>query len=375
MLGGIQVTRARTSLIWVESFGELLTGADPGLPMAFLGRESTFTSHFAEALAGKQENGLQPPWPHPQGQLFWTYYLERKAPAGIKPTRAWSMLVPLRGRAPVPVTMASGNQRVVAETFFHPHAAALVVTIEDRTVADLEGFLDGLESRQQGGLTWTGSAGKPKQGGIGKYASDCMKALRLQVVGNANDGVPPPPRFSITVVVSGGGVDEAQPIEPNGDVHRALTAMAHGGLDGWRVGQLESLQTALLPLRGLPPPGHALFSTRRGRVIWAPRDFSNAALTKKLICYHRNLTYAALQIESLCGLASLLVHRLESGATLTATENDCMRNVAGLLGRLYAGRSETTYRSMSIRRHIVDRGVAEANVLRKRFKMDELPAT
>ncbi len=369
MADTIKISRARVTFFWTHVLTDLLAEPAPAqAPMAFLGRGETYREALAAALNGSEPHGLEPPWPRAAGQLFWTYYLERTQPGRLKPEQGWRFLVPLRAKASFAVRPLNPGIRILSEAFFHPHCFATMLTFTFLDERTLEEFLDELAALARRGLEWTNGA--QKSGGVQALARDCMAELHQRVFGQRAAAVPPPPPFCVASVLAASGVDPASAPIDKGEIHRALAALARGGSNTWQHDALTPLPPQSLGIRANPPPSHVLYASKRGRVVWFPAQFSSADVGPSLQCYHRNLCYAALQVESLCDLASLLAARVVTGSPpLSADENDCAQHAAGLLGRLYAGQLNSTYRSMSIVRHIQERSIADINVLRARYKM------
>jgi hypothetical protein len=372
MSSAIEISRARISLLWVHTFTDLLADpATPGAPMAFLGRKASYTERFGRALRGKDPDGLEPPWPRPAGQLFWTYYLESMPPGQLPAKDSWRLLVPLRQRAPFDPQATQSTCRVLGETFYHPHGYATMVSLQFLQRRPLAGFLDDLASFADDGLAWV--HGSAKIGGVPAFARDCMVELRRRVLGVDMDGAPPRLSFCVASIIAGSGVDPQHVPNDTGEVHRALAALVRGGSPTWRVDKLDPLAGQVVPTRGNSPPSHVMYASKRGRVLWFPTQFSTPDGGASLQCYHRNLCYAALQVESLCELATLLAERVRKGTLpLSAAETECARLAAGLLGRLYGGEQKSTYRSMSVLRHIKERALVDINFLRARYHMTAL---
>ena len=119
---------------------------------------------------------------------------------------------------------------------------------------------------------------------------------------------------------------------------------------------------------GRSPTGHA-----RARAVWLPRRFASTQRSASLGCYHRNLVFAALQIERLGGLIRAAAARLEDGRTLNGPLRTWAQRAAGILGRLHSGGKEVTYRTLSSQRHLADNGlIAPLDRVRKEFGQTRL---
>jgi hypothetical protein len=107
-------------------------------------------------------------------------------------------------------------------------------------------------------------------------------------------------------------------------------------------------------------------------MLWYPERFGPRRKQMhfdSLRCYHRNLTFAAMQTQSLLGLARWGVEVIGQQEPRYDVE-DLLRNCASVLGLLYGKptRVKDVYASRSVRRHIVDSGLIPiVNRLRDRF--------
>jgi hypothetical protein len=359
----------RVTIAWSETFIDLLADPAPtGAPLAGLGRRDTFAKLHEEARSGELPGGLASPWPRPRGQMFWTYYCEKRLPADVTGLQSWRWLVPLRATLPAP--QAPAGVRANAEAFFHPHGTTLVVTFSLRRDLPLfAAVAAAMELRREALLV---DAGGPVT--VDRWAQGAMLQLRQRVLGSpaaATSLLGEP--LTVTTVVDASGVDlDASPGEP---VHRAVDAWA-GWSPTWKNNALPNLEARTIPTRQAPP-SHLLYGSRRGRTVWFPARFGETKPkpTKSkptLSCYHRNLVLASLQVDSLLGLVANAIALQDDGVTGSAALNACHARAAEVLGRLHAGRGDT-YRTRSVQVQIdQDPRRASLETARARLGMSEL---
>jgi hypothetical protein len=107
-------------------------------------------------------------------------------------------------------------------------------------------------------------------------------------------------------------------------------------------------------------------------VLWFPNLFAGAPGGASLACYHANLTFATLQVDSLGGLVRETAEKIRNNTQLAFAENECARFAGGLLGRFHGGQ-ESVYRSWSTRVQIQQsNGVDDIDAVRAHFKMKPL---
>jgi len=371
----IQLHDLRLSFIWVETTLDLLDDAVPtDAPLAFLGRRHSYAKHFDQILlSNASHEGLQVPWPRPSGDLFWTYYLKCK-PGRVTGLRAWKALVPLRKVLPAEVKAQWLPGRLLLEAFFYPHGLALIVTAICQTHLTLNNTVDkAFEIRRTGRfqVKWQGRK-TSEYLSLDRLADKGLTKLRKAATGKrvSSGGMSVTP-VTVVTVVRGSGVDPAI-ATPNGrEVHRALEAMATWR-PTWHYNDLPKLAQACLKIR-TAPPSHVLYGQRRGRVIWFPGLFTQQTKRlRSLSCYHRNLVFDLLQVESLSDLVLKTAEQIEEGQKISVTQSECTRRAAGILCRLYRG-AFSTYRSWSSRTHIELNNLVEVlNKVRDLYNMDPL---
>jgi hypothetical protein len=323
---------------------------------------------------------LPPPCPNPFGQRFWTFYLENKTPDAINGNQAWAALLPLRRKETSVVINAPWlSARFLVESYFYPHGLALVITARCRSQLTLDETIDELfkiKSLERVTVQWADQTLEhlPLDVVADRYMRKlCSEAFGQKAIPDLRSTVP----FTILTIVQGEGIDPSSLVVEDGEVHRALEAMTTWR-PTWQYNTLPKLASASLQIRR-SPPSHILYGRARGRAVWFPGLFTkkNEGKTKKhrsLTCYHRNLVFTSLQVESLSGLISVTAKRLRDGRSLNGSHRECAKRAAGILGRLYGGID--TYRSWSPRAQIEQNNLVEdLNQVRGHFNMPSLQSS
>jgi hypothetical protein len=367
----VWVDAVRVSFVWFEPTLELLAEPTTNAPMSFLGRGNTFGAQFELAQSGTHPAALEPPWENLFKQLFWNYYLERVNPDSFHGSQAWRALVPLRLKLASKFAIPQ-LPLVVAYTegFFYPHGVAFGVTVELTQRKPIEEVVNALIDLQQNRRLVppaTQAAGALKLSG---YAVQCLGALRARAFGGKPEPahIPLDPPFSIATILGGDAAAAEPAIADQGPTHRLLEGLARWS-PAWDRDALPKLADRRLKTKLNTSNGDALYASTRGRVVWFPSSFGKAG--GNLSCYHRNLFYAALQVESLGVLSSLAVQQTSRGSALSPSQNDCAKRAAGILGRLHCG-SADTYRSNSAKLHIEENRKTEINANRGYFNLKAL---
>ncbi len=386
----MKITSFLLSLIWAETHLELLEQDPPGeAPMKFLGRPDQYATNFNQAqhlLKVRTPQTLSPPWtPRTRGQHFWTRYSGGLTNANVSGHLAWQKLVPFRAALPLHLTTSASLNYPPFELFFYPHGIAFVCTIPwevDSPSSLEEATKTALDMRydQQHRVSWADEGDKlyagikwPVKAGTGlsldQLANQGMNIARTLAFGtaaSAGRSIDPKP-FSIVTILKGQEADLTKAPESNGDIQRALNA-----LTGWQkiragAAALSFNEQVSLGLGKDAGVADVLYGQTRGRVIWYPSRFvtEDVDILYGLQCYHRNLVFASLQTESLCGLAQVVAERIQTGAAMSAYQREVATKAGGTLGLLYGGHQDT-YRSFSPRRQIDDNHwVDEVNSMRE----------
>lgn len=366
-----QTSDLRISFIWTETFFDLLSHPQPPhAPFNFLGRESTYRPFFEEALNSKTgKSGLTTPWHQPAGRSFWKFYLENRNPDQINGHQSFQALVPLRGQVPVTIKAAWFPGTIFPEVFFYPHGTALIITARYTHTVTLPDAIDiGFKVRRedQFDVQWKND-GTSEHVSLDTLAEKCLAVLRALALGSeAGSGVHPFEPFSILTVVRGEGVDPGVPLAQGSDLHRMLEAVTAWDRDAQSY-QLPELTDANVNLKLKSQlPGHVLYGHRRGRAIWFPHRFLQPTLPRRpLACYHRNLVATSAQVESLSQFASATAEKSRNG-TIAPIVRDYAKRAVIMLGLLYGGVRDKTYRTWSSRAQIEQNGfVADINYIRQ----------
>jgi hypothetical protein len=354
--------KVRASFIWFDSSMELMEEPPPKAPMSFLGRDNTFAPQFDLAQSGKHPDGLQPPWEDLSRQLFWIYYLERVNPSSFHGAQAWRTLVPLRVKLESKFTVPGLPLAVsFTEGFFYPHGVGFGITVDLTERQPVDVVVNALiDLQQKHRLKLPNGKTTPLSG----YAVHYLGQLR----GRAFRGpsvptlVPLDSPFSITTVIGADAAAAEPAILDQGPTHRILEALARWS-STWDKDSLPKLaDRRLSKTKQNTSDADALYSSTRGRVVWFPSSFGKAGGPDQS-CYHRNLFYAAVQVESLGSLCLLAAQKIAAHEPLSPSQWDCARQAARILGRLYGG-SKTSYRTLSAKRHIEENRKQEINVIR-----------
>lgn len=93
------------------------------------------------------------------------------------------------------------------------------------------------------------------------------------------------------------------------------------------------------------PPCNVLYAAKNSRVVWFPGIFLPGVKNGLLAAYHRNLTLASLQVESLCGLIGASKDMLKY--PIPPVHSERLRRALINLEQLYGGQS--SYHSYSTR--------------------------
>jgi len=343
----------RISFIWVTTILDFLKGTvAPGAPMAFLGDEVQYKHTFDQLLQSLPQGVIQPPWFKPKEDFFWFYYVENTQPMNMTGTKAWKFLVPLRMKIPFKVIAPSPTDRAYLEGFFYPHGLAVVLTAECTEPLTLDETRDlAFDIRQNKFLKLTipGQA-QPQDLHLNLIADRAMTFLTQVALGPQAKAPQLSPAFSIWTVVRGDGVNPLLPTPNGGDVHKVLEAVTTFN-PNFATANLPNIAANSAQLRKKRSAGDVLYCNNRGRAVWFPGTFTLPPGPKRsMACYHRNLIYASMQVESLCRLTRETAKEMnQPGATaqLPIQQYNYVKRAAGILTRMYSALEDKTYRSGS----------------------------
>lgn len=371
----IEIQDLRLTFIWADTTLEVLAGHAPaGSIAAQLSRRPTYGQLFNALQQGQIPHGLQLPWPRQGRQFFWIHYLNCRTLDDLNGDQAWKMLLPLRHNVRARIRPPDTVTHFIGETYLYPYGLALVLSMHlERSFSLDEAVTSSLQLRRglQFELLGNGGVGEPVS--LDMLGDRLLRHTRQTMYGVATDvGVQATRPFTVVTVVKANNVDPTVPLEENGDIHRALDAWAAWS-PTWQYDQRPSLIKACVPLRTRAPLGHTVYGGKRGRVVWFPAHFlPQSKPIHALNCYHRNLAFLSLQIESLANFVVETAQRLQANQPLSNIHEQYARYAVGILGRLYGG-AETTYQSRSACRHIEDNAWVDAiNSVRSEFGMENL---
>jgi hypothetical protein len=381
MSAEIRILDLRLSFIWFGLALELIRDPPPAnAPLAFLGPIEQYIKTFEQALDDAGPADLQVPWDQtsPAAHHFWTRYLGgTRVPGPVLGAAAWEKLVPLRGKLPAAAVAAPWVPGpVLTEGFFYPHGFGLVVTAKIRSALSLENAVEkGLEVRRTGRFQVQWEEGGPQEDqSLDNLAHAGLLALRKVALGDAAPagGVQATRPFTVATVVEGSGVD--RDTAPPAEVHRALHALSEWPTAyDWRnppPAELPDLAESGLKIKA-GYPGDVLYARPRGRAVWFPKWFlgTGGKRRTKLSCYHRNVVFLSLQVESLGGLIRATSAQIQAGTgpASGSTHHSVVGQAAKGLTLLYRGDRESTYRSWSGRQQLDQNGfVPPLDVVRDR---------
>jgi hypothetical protein len=384
------ISRFQISAIWIESNLALLddppTTAVPD--MAYLGQPAAYSQRFTDAQHRLRHGAPQPPatpWTKTKGQRFWYYYLRGTENVDVTGEAAWQWLVPLRSVIPANLRRDEAPEAFsLVEAFLYPHAIALVATVSwqrkngaalDEIVAEAfrlryerihcVQWLDRNDFFRE--ITWPAADDAPSS--LAQIGDHGLRILRARVFGpDAQTGKSSAKApFTVATMLSGQDINLQAAPTNNGDIQRALHALAQWKPVHPGAAPLKLNSEVSLGLGKLAGTADLLYGQRRGRVIWYPSKFttSGARLNMPLVCYHRNLVLATMQLESLYSLAQAVEARHRDGVPLSPFQNELARSAASKLGLLYGGHRDT-YRSRSLQKQIEQNGwIDTINYLRR----------
>lgn len=343
----------RTSLVYVESVIDVLTGGLKAPAYAFLANRFAYVSMFDESNSVRG-GVVEPPWPDASGRSFWRYYFEEQKPLdAIKGEQAWRGVTPFRHRFPLQIGVAVADVRVAPEAFLYPHGIAVVFNLTMHGAFSPEAaaaFAVDLRRAQYFTID-----GDPKQFGLDAVADRALTALRGAAFGDSVAvGRTPQRPFTVTSVIQGSGVDKTKLPTQDGPEHRFLDAVTTWSAT-WDSAALPSLVDAALDAKkeGVPL-GHVLYKQNRGRAVWFPGFFTMpTGRVRTLGCYHRNLVLASMQVESLATFAAATVEYVAQDEQLLDAHYDAARRAGDVLGRFYGG-AQSIYRTQSVRAQMDD---------------------
>jgi hypothetical protein len=373
-----EVGMLRISMVATETLPGLLANDPPKSEFPTLTRNQLYLEAFTNALAGK--GALATPWPISNGDrgvhYFWHYYLQRQAADSVQPDLAWRRLVPLRVASYRLKPIPAESVRALLETFSYPYGNAAIVSVTVDADVPLDKAVDRVIDLIKGSIFELAINNNVAQITLNGALTTGLDQLAKSRTGDGKGprvsyGDP----FSLIAVVRGDGIDASIPLVNGGVIHKALDGLCTFGR-AWRQNVVPLIAEQSVPTK-TGAAGSALYARRVARAFWFPELFAYKTdpadrPIHALGCFHRNLSFASMQTQSLLGLASWAGDTIQAGGSLPFNVNEMVRNCSGTLGMLYGGATDV-YRSSSVKRQINDSGLVPViNGHRHRYDMPDL---
>ncbi len=377
----IEVQSVRLSFIWAEVLPDFLQRNVPaGSPFEPFTRDYLFADMFESARDGAPTDPkFDVPWLRERRQFFWMYYLVQGKLHLVRGSQAWTYQVPLRfdtGLHPK-ADWFTGNAFI--EAYYYPFGTAVEISFRWNPNSTLDKLVDQAYDIRNGKFSIADGA-QPVR--LEELADAAFTVLRDRALGNqAQSDCRSAQPFSVFTVVQAKGVDAKAPVSANTAVMETLEALTSWPPAAHNI-NLPNLNRACLETYHHSPKAAALYASRRGRAAWIPALFSveqprkpagavaRVELSSKLGCYHRNLMFASMQIESLGRLLAYTANLFAQGkqkTSLPANFRDLAMNAAVQMAKLYRGSRDDTWRSESARRQIEENGLANLQAVLTQF--------
>jgi hypothetical protein len=428
----VKIEKFRVSFIWTVLLKDPMNGI-PLPQMPYLTDKQGYAGKFRELVDNDDESdGISLPWSQKSGSKhnFWSYYLGTNIPFADDSIRdadcvnIWNGCVPFRRRVDLPVDIDDEDASIKLTGYFNSFSLTLLATIEKEgefSVTDLWNTVFEMKETQIFLVD-----GQDRDYTIHEIAPLAFNELLSFASGQEGykkiSAIPRDP-FTIVSILKGSEIDEVR-------TKNILTREDFNELR-YTLHDLTCWKNELFPDRAnnpdLPAPEQVLISNklqpmqgdifyrqRRGRAIWIPRYFENThtgngpdrAATngekrrwknmfimqkrnqKKIACFHNNILFLSIQLESFCLFVKELDLAFQDKAraqALSSDIDDWARRVIKNLSNLYLGRDENiagdlatdkTYRSISSRLHTNDNNAfGSLNSLRNRYNLKSLTGT
>jgi hypothetical protein len=273
--------------------------------------------------------------------------------------RAWKRQVPLREAAPLTLTTSLPGVTLKSDGFLFPCGTGVTVQAEIGGPLNAAGLLGLVEKLASDKVIITAGSTQPRA--LAAVLSTLLEGIEQQVLGAidsaATGGITP---TAIAAVTASSGWPAA-PIGQGDPVHRLLEGLCLTSAAPL-TGTVSDLGTAMVA-GAHRRPGTIRYSVGGNCAIWLP-EFTTQHDSKRIICYHRNLTIATMQTSVLLDAVRLAA---QPGGTFGEDVKATMRPVVNVLGLLY-GKVSDMYASAVVRNQINDSGlVAEIGQLRVRL--------
>ncbi len=367
----IKINEIRLSLIWFAPFKGII---DDAAPMAFLSSRDDYIELFTKTQNNETSYSL--PWGNGSGAHFWQHYFSQKDLANVSSRVAWQRIAPLCLTPMLSVERSKESAcRISIDDFIYPHGIAVMLTLGLRGVFSLEDAVENLMLyRNDFQFKTHDSSNQIYDLNLNQIADMELSRLWKTVLGiNTPKKMPPAEPFSLTTIIDGEADTTNVIIPENSETHRALEALCRFSVS-WKENPLHPLDSNTcidFKAKNYTPACNMIYGLKRARVLWFPEYFVKPDKKKrctKLGCYHRNLSLASLQTESLINLTTLIYPHIENGSFIPEPSGGFSKKAAGLIGRIYGGVQDETYRSGSLRKQIDDSGMVNIiNRVRESF--------
>jgi hypothetical protein len=344
----VQVQEWMMSLLWVRTVPE--EHRHTLIPLfRFLRDELRYCQAVKKLDDGEGgAAGLVPPWGR-QGDRFWDLYTSG-AQDDARVRLAWPRAVPLLLRAPARLPRPRDCRYAKTALYLYPHGLALELTFHPSGAFSLEQVATRARELRYGRIKLEAGTAAPAH-----FASDLLARFGGDVWGPGavlSDAAAEP--FTVLTVLKATGAASNARVEPEGPVHRFLDKAA-----GWY--DRDRAPEALESCRISSPrtDAHLLYGHRRSRCVWFPEHFETTDKRHSLRHYHRNLTAACMQTESLGQYLCRTADDLRDPGYLSLPQREYAWNVLDSVDRLAEGRPQNTYRSRSPARQMEQNGVPE----------------
>lgn len=366
----------RMTFIWAEVVPDFLQQQIANdSDFACLTRSYLYKDAFAKAQAAKTSDAqFARPWIVKHKQQFWMRYLVQGDLASVGGEQAWKWLVPLRRSPGIRLTADWFSGRSGIEGFYYPFGLAVMISFHwTPQLTPTELVTEAFRFRRTGKFTITGTEAPLST--LEQVAEKVLDLMRDRALNKASvPGHRSPGPFSIVTIT------KAQ--APGKINFNESTRLILEGLVNWRPDwpdvTLPDPKESCLPTRKSAPAGTALYAQDRGRAIWFPSLFLNKGTPgSQLACYHRNLSFASMQTESLSRLVSYTASRFAAGENkndLTMHHRGAVENSAIQLSKLYLGDKGNTWRSASVQRQIWQNNFDDLQKVLAEFSQPALPA-
>jgi hypothetical protein len=363
----------RISVIRTAVLPELLTEPSPSGTNALNGRD-VYVKTFSGL--GPASSPISYPWPpeaasntNQRPQRFWSFYLKGRDLRSVPAVLAWERLVPVRAkvvsleRTPNKA-QSTASTRARIENFWYPHGVGAIATVSIEGSRPLEEAIERVVQAVTASTYRRCSANQEVSGTLESILSSSLDEARKEIRQGRDLAAQLPGLFTIATVIHGQGVDPEAAIVSGSLLHKAINACCTFRRS-WQKDTTPDLEAARVPT-AQRAAGSVLFARQYARTLWFPEVFTlpRDRRNHQLACFHRNLTLAAMQTQSLLGLARWGADQIDEGKRLRFDVDELIRNSVIVLGLLY-GKVDDIYQSLSVQREIKDSGaISTINGLR-----------